>query len=254
VAQITSTDIEAIKKRLSFNVRRVRNLVSLYDQSEQHNSKAYPEDILRSSVVMLHATMEDVLRGLLKWKKLRMRRGAKDLAGIAFHLNETDKGTEKVTLAQLAGIDGIADVSVNDLITDMVKRHYDKESFNNRRDVCNALEQLGLRGKDDPEGKDEQCSTNQTPGRKGEEFDRWLSDIQLMMKRRHDIVHQSDRNEAASGRHGEPRKIAKNDVETWITAVSGFLDEVVKAIEPKDKLERQKQMARRPMAKKIVTA
>ncbi len=206
--------IEAIKTRLGYNVKRLDNLLALYDELSAREAGKYSSDLLRSAVVLLHATLEDVLRGLLKWKKLRS--SATELAKIQFHLDQNGKGADKVTLCQLADFDENApgDVTIRDFINASVKAHYNKESFNNRAQIADALLTLGL-----------------TP----KTYEKVLGVIHPMTQRRHQIVHQSDRVEAAGGKHGETKKITKEDVVPWLNAVKQFLGDVLAALEPKPK-------------------
>ena len=60
-----------IRQRFGENLDRVRNLVSLYSSSVgvgQGRRTVQDADILRAAVVLLHATLEDLLRSLAEWK------------------------------------------------------------------------------------------------------------------------------------------------------------------------------------------
>ncbi|MGA2441429.1 MAG: HEPN domain-containing protein [Tepidisphaeraceae bacterium] len=202
--------IDAVKTRLGYNIKRVENLLSLYDELAANKESNYANDILRSAVVLLHATLEDVLRGLLKWKK--MRSNHKQLTDIQFYLDE--KESKHITLSQLAAVEDkdFEDMTIRAFIKDTIKRHYDRESFSNRRQINYALEALGLTP-----------SAYAVP----------LNNIEPMTTRRHLIVHQSDRCEPVEGKHGKLTEIAKEDVEKWRQAVRTFLDDILSALEPK---------------------
>jgi hypothetical protein len=202
--------LEAIKTRLGYNAKRVENLLSLYGELAVRKDSSYASDILRSAVVLLHATLEDVIRGLLKWKK--MRSNSKALSDITFYLDE--KETKSITLAQLAAVDDddFEDMTVRTLIKETIRRHYDRETFNNRRQLNHALESLGI-----------------VPKKYAAE----LNVIEPMTKRRHLIVHQGDRGEPADGKHGRLTDIDAKDVKAWLVATQGFLSGLIDSLEPK---------------------
>jgi hypothetical protein len=57
--------------RFQDNLDRVRGLVESYDSSGRRGSgrrSVKETDLLRAAVVFLHATLEDLLRGLCEWK------------------------------------------------------------------------------------------------------------------------------------------------------------------------------------------
>ena len=64
--------IDEIRGNLTYNLKRVENLVSIYenhpDAQGQGRKPAELLDILRAGVVLLHASLEDVLRKIAYWK------------------------------------------------------------------------------------------------------------------------------------------------------------------------------------------
>jgi hypothetical protein len=64
--------IDEIRGNLNYNLTRVENLVVIYENHPetkgQGRKPAEQLDILRASVVMLHASLEDVLRKIAYWK------------------------------------------------------------------------------------------------------------------------------------------------------------------------------------------
>src|SRR5947208_1955802 len=62
---------EEIQLRFQSNLQRVRNVVGVYASGSEKRKgrRAVQEsDILRAAVVLLHATLEDLLRSLADWK------------------------------------------------------------------------------------------------------------------------------------------------------------------------------------------
>lgn len=61
-----------IQERLELNIARVKNLVDIYEthltgtgRGRRGHAKT---DVLRAATVLLHATVEDVLRSIARWK------------------------------------------------------------------------------------------------------------------------------------------------------------------------------------------
>lgn len=202
--------VKAIAMRFLLNTKRVQNLLSLYDELATRNERNYQHDILRSAVVLLHATLEDVLRGLLKWKKLQS--DPKQLSDILFYSDDDDRGDKSITLSSLASRVDMAGngLTVRELIDETIRVYYDRRSFNDRNQVSKALTSLGLKPTDHA---------------------KTLNTIDPMIQRRHLIVHQSDRIEPVAGKHGKLTNIVKDDVKNWLSAVSQFLTAVIVAIQ-----------------------
>jgi len=63
---------QEISDRFDLNIARVRNLVSIYRTQLSGPGKGrrghQETDVLRAALVLLHASMEDVLRSLAYWK------------------------------------------------------------------------------------------------------------------------------------------------------------------------------------------
>ncbi len=158
-------------------------------------------DILRSAVVFLHATLEDFLRSLLEWKLPTAQASyLKDvpLAG--------KKPRSTYTLDDLALFRGS---TVNDLISRSVADHLDRLNFNDPGEVAAVLERIGL-----------------LPSL----LDPYRGKIGPLMKRRHWIVHRTDRNTATgSGQHAA-LGLQKATVETWLNAVKQFGTSVLNQI------------------------
>ena len=61
-----------ISNRFDLNIKRVKNLVSIYRlilSGPGKGRRGHQEsDVLRAATVLLHASMEDVLRSLAYWK------------------------------------------------------------------------------------------------------------------------------------------------------------------------------------------
>ena len=62
---------DEIARRFELNLSRVQSLIKAYENAlpgSQGRPPVVTTDILRASVVFLHASLEDLLRSLLEWK------------------------------------------------------------------------------------------------------------------------------------------------------------------------------------------
>src|SRR4051812_49119336 len=90
--------LDKVRERFDLDAARVDNLVSIFKTLSQ-NPKRLPSentDVLRSAVVMLHASLEDALRSLLAWKLPDAK--PEHLKGIYFDQTERN---DKINVSQL---------------------------------------------------------------------------------------------------------------------------------------------------------
>jgi hypothetical protein len=203
------TAYQNIERRFVFNLERVQNLIQIYQTliKDKKNNIRYKKDILRAAVVMLHASLEDLLRGLLGW---RLPSGnAEHLKSIPFNIGEGKD--EKVSLPSLAKYRG---QMIDKVIEDAVHKWLDKESYNNLGDVKSAIKALELE-----------------PG----DFDTYFKSINAAMLRRHEIVHQTDRKKSEVGSHGKPTPLTASDVASWTKNTLKFGKAVLEKLKPPTK-------------------
>ncbi|GEM_PF-1643334 len=198
-AAIVSTPWQyTLDTRRKFNLLRVRNLVQASD--DKGLSDNLRKDILRAAVVLLHATVEDVMRSVSR--ELLPHADANVLAQIPCAVEVGGSPIPKFTLAQIR--DKVVG-GVERYVKARVKSHLDRTSYNNRADLENACKLIPLDA--------------ETAGR-------LIHAIEPMMKRRHEIVHRSDREDMAE-HFGKQKHISKKTVETWVASVQDFLEAVM---------------------------
>jgi 2-iminoacetate synthase ThiH len=90
---------------------------------------------------------------------------------------------------------------VDELINICIAHHLDKRSFNNKNDIISALISLGV----DPKN-----------------YATYYENIDAAIKRRHKIVHESDRSAHASDSHGKLVGLSVKGVTAWVNAVDDF--------------------------------
>jgi hypothetical protein len=191
------TEREEIEGRFSTNLERVRGLVELYkgQSSRGQGRKAVMvADLLRVAVVLLHATLEDLLRSLAEWKLPTAP--ALSLEKIPF--TTLDKPSDKINLAELARFRGR---SVDEVIADSIEKHLERSSFNNLPEIMDLLGRIEIK-------------VNFPKDVKG--------NLAIMINRRHWIAHRADRNWSSGAGHQSARTISRSIVERWIGAVETF--------------------------------
>ena len=185
------------------NVERVKNLVGIYSGlgSGQGRRPVKAADVLRAAVVFLHAALEEYVRGLILEKWPTSGREVLDAVPLA-GLNDHGR-PEKFLLGQLAIH---RHKTVQELIQESVDGYASILNVNNTRDLAELLKKLAIETK----------SVNQR-----------FADLEALMARRHQIVHQADRNDTPGTGNHWATSLSTPMVNNWIEAV----DEFVSAIE-----------------------
>jgi hypothetical protein len=194
---------QQIEQRFTSNVVRVRNLVAIYRTQLSGPGKGrrghQETDVLRAAAVLLHASLEDVLRSLAYWK----------LPAAAANVLENVPlvgGTAiKFTLGSLAAHRG---KSVDDLIKESTDASLERSNYNNPGEVTNLLQALGL---------------NTAP------LATFMPTLDQAMKRRHQIVHRADANPNPQPGRGNHRvaSITPNTLDGWTENTERFVAAVL---------------------------
>jgi hypothetical protein len=193
---------QIIRDRVTDNLERVRNLTGIYGQlagAGQGRRPVHSTDVLRAATVFLHATLEDFLRSLARWKLPAAGREVIDTVPL---LGTGDRPS-KFFLGELVQHQG---KTVDDLIRSSVEEHLRGSNYGNVGEVKKLLSQVGVDGE-------------QLPVDYGQ--------LAALMSRRHLIVHRADRNEV--GGRGQHRAMGINrpTVDEWTSAVEAFTAEVL---------------------------
>lgn len=189
---------DEIARRFELNLGRAKSLVASYEGALPGASgrpSVATTDLLRGSVVFLHASLEDLLRSILAWKLPSAP--PKQLEDIPL------VGTmprSKYTLADIAAHRG---VTVDELVARSVAASLERSNFNDVAEVASALSGSGIPNASavvKPHG----------------------SNLAAMMSRRHWIVHRADRNRAQGSGHFAAQSLPPDLVETWVASVEAF--------------------------------
>jgi hypothetical protein len=195
-----------LEDRFAENLDRVRNLVSLYDRvtgPSPGRSSVQESELLRIAVVFLHATLEDLLRGVAEWRLPSA--SAEVLSQIPFVGGDGRRTT--LTLGDLAAHRGSP---VEYVITESVIAYLGRSSYNNPEDIAKVLGQVGL-----PQKAKERLMSS------------YALALRALMSRRHQIAHRLDRNDFSGRGHHVALSIDKMTIERWMSILRRFGNELV---------------------------
>ena len=198
---------QQIEDRFSLNIKRVKNLVAIYSHRLSGPGKGTGKgrrghqetDVLRAATVLLHASLEDVLRSLAYWKLPSA--AATELEQIAL----VGGTVTKFNLGALAAHRG---KSVDDVIKESTDASLERSNYNNNAEVSALLISIGL---------------DTVPLRPN------MATLDQAMKRRHQIVHRADANpnpQPGSGNH-KVASISPVKLNDWIANTEQFVKAVL---------------------------
>jgi hypothetical protein len=193
---------QEIEDRFSLNIARVKNLVAIYQSQLAGAGKGrrshQKTDVLRAATVLLHASVEDVLRSLAYWKLPAASVQVLDQIPFA-------GGTAlKITLGALSAQRG---KTVDTVIKESVDASLERSNYNSTGEVCSLLQSIGL---------------NVAP------VQALLPVLEDAMKRRHQIVHRADANPNNAGRgNHQVASIAPVTVNIWVANTEQFVAAVL---------------------------
>ncbi len=189
------------------NMARVSNLIAIYIELRRPGAgrrSVQSTDTLRAAVVFLHSALEEVIRNLFLWK-LPLA-DSESLDEIPLTGMSPTHRPAPFLLGKLASHRG---QFVDNLIRDSISAYVDYMNVNNKNEISRCLRMVGLESRD---------------------FSGYFPFLQLMMNRRHQIVHQMDRNhESGVGRH-RAQSISVRQVQAWRENLSLFVFAAVAAL------------------------
>jgi hypothetical protein len=201
----SNTMREEILDRFVSNLERVRNLVTIYGQVARPGAGRQAVgfiDILRAATVLLHASLEEVLRNIARWKFPL----ATDVVLDEIPLVGMPGRADRFLLGKLASHRA---KSVQAVIDESVEAFLDTFTVNNVPEVTRFLTKVGI-----------------DPNTVNAEF----GSLASLFERRHHIVHQADRNDQPGRGHHEAKGLNHETVEQWITSVDRFVRELLNRI------------------------
>jgi len=190
------------------NFGRTTSLVNLYASltSARRGRRTTEQlDLLRVTVVLLHATMEDFLRNLLNWK---LPTSSKEkINKVPLFTNSYDPRRTKFELGELLEH---ADKTVEEIIELSIREYLNSVSFNNTSDIVKNLTDIQIN-----------ITENMRP---------LFTKLDEMIKRRHNIVHQADRDFVTGSGIHKIKSISLEQIQSWQSSVDSFVLEVVREL------------------------
>jgi hypothetical protein len=202
--------IDQIRSTLNDNLSRVESLVNTYEhhpdvQGWQGRKRADLLDILRAGVVLLHASLEDVLRSIARW---RLPSANADVLNEIPLVGQRGTNPKKFSLGDLTAFRG---KTVDNIFAESVEAHLERSNYNSTNEISKLLNDVGI----------ETAKVNAK-----------FAELQALMDRRHQIVHRADRQDEVQGSGDHKiRGINKYEVRAWAEAVREFSKTVFTELE-----------------------
>lgn len=192
---------QEITDRFAINVARVSNLLDIYRHylaGQGQGRRGHQEtDVLRAATVLLHASLEDVLRSLAYWKLPSAGAAVLDQVPLV-------GGTAlKFTLGSLSAHRG---KTIDEVIKASTDANLERSSYNNTGEVASLLQAIGL---------------NTAP------LAAYMPTLDVVMQRRHRIVHRADANPNAGRGNHRVASISPAALEGWVANTEQFVQAVL---------------------------
>lgn len=188
------------------NNGRVSNLIATYralqDGRGQGRRNAQAADTLRAAVVFLHSALEEVFRNLFLWK---LPQGSPSALNTIPLKTETPR-SKGFLLGDLLAYEGRF---VHNVIRESIEAHVDRLSINNLADLREGLKLIEI-------------DTTQ--------FEAFYAKLAASMARRHQIVHQMDRNHDVGRGNARVQTISVRQVMDWQENTHDFVIELLGVI------------------------
>lgn len=197
---VTKT-VELLLGRFSLNILRIQGLTELYSVLKKVGdvTEEIRTDVLRATVVFMHASLEELLRQLAA--SFLPVADEEALNSIPLAGSPAGSRPEKFFLGRLAKHRG---KSVDELLLESVQEHLSTSNFNDVGEIDRLLVATKL----------------EAPAIRAH-----YPAIAAMMKRRHSIVHRAD--VAADTVDGRAQELAATDVVEWHEALLDFARDVL---------------------------
>ncbi len=184
------------------NMVRVENLLqsSIELKRLTPNNPSLSSDALRAAVVFLHSSLEEVVRHLFLEKLPNASKESLDK--IPFPSQETTHRPKPIQLGDLIPYRG---QFVENIIAESVENYVNNLNINNSSQLVECLKVVNI----DP-----------AP------FREYLTRLDELMRRRHQIVHQMDRASKLDPLSEPINKISYRTVEVWLLTVKQFVNKL----------------------------
>lgn len=186
------------------NMDRARSLMATYSyltQPGQGRRSVKAADSLRASVVFLHSALEEFIRNAFLWRLPLAESDALD--GIPLKGISPTYRPQPFLLGKLAPFRGLF---VENVLRESIEAYVDHMNISSVNEVARCLQMIGL---------------------KSDDYASHFALLAEMISRRHQIVHQMDRNKAHGTGHQRAASISLARVEAWEVNLKGFVHAAV---------------------------
>ena len=190
------------------NFQRLDNLIALYESLSTRDAgrkNVSQLDLLRATVVLMHSTLEDFLRSLLAWKLPFA--DSEILNNISLVGTSLDGRKTKFELGQLVEF---KEKTIQEVIDLSVSEYLETKSFSNTKEIAGSLKSIGVEITQEIQEK--------------------FTNLDQMIKRRHKIVHEADRNNIGGSGNHRIRSISVKQVKEWKSTVDKLSTLIVKQL------------------------
>lgn len=206
---LDSTERDAIARNFDANVDRVRSLVGAFDQLAPGGAGSpsmVRVDVLRAAIVLLHASLEDVVRSASERLLPHSERRVLDDIGFP---DGPEKTKQKFSLGDLHAFKG---QTVDDVIQAAVSTSLQRSNYNSVAEIAGALERIGIKPQDVLEPHQ--------------------ATLEAFIKRRHLIVHRADKKPTVQRGRGVrlTQHLSKTTAENWLSVVSDVGRRIIAAL------------------------
>lgn len=195
------------------NIGRVRNLISIFyllTTKKRRKQSTKETDLLRVAIMLLHSSMEDYLRSILKIKLPEI--GTKEVLKKIPLLSSDPNQDRRNTKFDFSELIEYKEITIQKIIEQSVEKYLDEVSFNDVKDITTNLSSININ-----------LSQELRNG--------YYPILTQMIKRRHCIVHEADRYISPDYRIRSTKPINVKTVENYVDTVDKFMNEIRKILE-----------------------
>jgi hypothetical protein len=189
------------------NLTRVKSLLHIFKISTDGNIGTEIEraELLRAAVAFMHSSIEEIIRNLFVD---RLPNAPSDVLNeLSYSIHSSTNRAKGILLGEL--MQNYRGRFVENIIIDSINSHVDRLNINNSEQLASQLKKVNI-------------DTNL--------ISKFLSDIDSLMKRRHQIVHQMDREDNLDPDIRPTTQIDILQVESWLSSVEGFHAEIIRQV------------------------
>jgi len=198
-----SSLLKKLQIQLNQDWKRFQNIIMIAKDIKDEY-KGSQDDLYRMFIVFLHATLETLLREILRF--IFINNPKYILNDISIISKSSKRYPHKITLSELYEH---KDMTVDQLIKLSINQFLDKMSFNSYREIINQLQKAQLKTKI---------------------LTKYQDNIDAMISKRHQIVHRFDRTNSKDEKPIE--SLNYKVIGQWMYNTAMFCNDVIQLFDP----------------------